>query len=298
MRLRATPPDAAKRGRGRQHPGRGPHFRRARNPGGAGPRGGSSGRGFHAGPRPRGRGLGPTGTRRPGLGSRDPSDGTSEAPRACPARCRDRAPPACPPARERRSRPGRRTKPPRSSRAPPRARARRPLTGGSTAALALPPAPSDERRPPPAAPTVTSGVTRLPLSRAGPPCACAGRGRRSARSPFCGGPRGRVPRGPAASRQAPSVRCLCLRDEGRVLQSGGAGPPWPPGLRRSCARALSHCPRLHRGGRLAPGTGRVRSAVCRKEGPDLAEGLPVVRWWQQLQFPLKVQFLLPRPSTP
>lgn len=176
--------------------GRGPHFRRARNPSGAGPRGGSSGQGPAPDPAREAEGGGLTGTGRAGPGSGGPSGRTYAASPARPARLRDRAPPASAAV----ARVAAQSQPtPLTRRAAPH-RATRPLTGGSTAALALPPAPNDERRPPPAARTVTSGVTRLPLSRAGSPCACAGRGRGSEPSPFCCGPRGRVSRGRESSR--------------------------------------------------------------------------------------------------
>lgn len=195
-RLQTTPPDAAERGRWRQHQGAartsvGPAIRAGRGRA-AGAPGEAGRRTTPAGPRERG----PTGTGRAGPGSGGPSGRTYAASPARPAppdavtAPRPRAPqrPASPHKAN-----------PLPSRAAPR-RATRPLTGGSTAALALPPAPNDERRPPPAARTVTSGVTRLPLSRAGSPCACVGRGRGFAPSPFCSGPRGRVSRGLAASR--------------------------------------------------------------------------------------------------
>lgn len=152
-----------------------------------------------------------------GLGIGRPSRWTAAVPRVRHARRLARPRHARPPAGQ--SRP-----------APFARRAARPLTGGSTAALALPPAPNDERRPPPAAWTATSGVTRLPLSRAGSLCACASRGRGAVRPPFCCGPRGRVPRGLTASRLSRSVRSLCLPDEGLLFQSGFARPLWLPGL--------------------------------------------------------------------
>lgn len=194
----------------------------------------------------------------PGLGSGDPSDGTSEAPRACPARCRDRAPPACPPARPRAPQPPgspHKAAPLPSRAAPPHARATRPLTGGSAAALALPPAPSDERRPPPAAPTVTSGVTRLPLSRAGPPCACAGRGRQSVRPPFCGGPRGPVPRGQAAPLRAwHRVYGACVYETRAVyFRAAARGHPGPWG---SAVAAPAPCP-------IVPGCSGDRARALR-----------------------------------
>lgn len=198
-RQETTPPDAAKRGRWRQHQGA------ART---------SVGPAIRAG---RGRAAGAPGEAPRGTPPARPREGVPLAPGA-QARA-VAAPPAGPTLPPRSAPPDAVTAPrprapqwpasphkanPLPSRAAPR-RATRPLTGGSTAALALPPAPNDERRPPPAARTVTSGVTRLPLSRAGSPCACVGRGRGSAPSPFCCGPRGRVSSGLAASRLLSNV---------------------------------------------------------------------------------------------
>lgn len=66
--------------------GRGPHFRRARNPSGAGPRGGSPGQGPAPDPAREAEGGGPTGTGRAGPGSGDPSGRTYAASLARPAR--------------------------------------------------------------------------------------------------------------------------------------------------------------------------------------------------------------------
>lgn len=183
--------------------GRGPHFRRARNPSGAGPRGGSPGQGPAPEPAREAEGGGPTGTGRAGPGSGDP---LRHDLRCLPG-------PPRPPATVTAPRP----RAPQSPASPHKAN---PLPSRAAPHRAAPRAHSPEARPPLSRSLphqMTNVVRRPPLGRSLPGsqdfrsrgrgrcCACARRGRGSAPSPFCCGPRGRVSRGLAASRLLSNV---------------------------------------------------------------------------------------------